>query len=93
MLPRIVSHSTEHEQAGLSTCKLQRAHKSNDTTGRERRFAGHVPRWLTDHMTRLGAVMSEAIVHHYGRDELLRRLANPFDSLLIGQGAGRDSSS
>ena len=26
----------------------------------------------------LGAVMSEAIVHHYGRDELLRRLANPF---------------
>jgi hypothetical protein len=26
-------------------------------------------------MTRLGAVMSEAIVHHYGRDELLRRLA------------------
>jgi hypothetical protein len=29
-------------------------------------------------MTRLGAVMSEAIVHHYGRDELLRRLANPF---------------
>src|SRR5258708_7345414 len=29
-------------------------------------------------MTRLGAVMSEAIVHHYGRDELLRRLAHPF---------------
>jgi hypothetical protein len=37
---------------------------------------GHVPRWLADRMTRLGAVMSEAIVHHYGRDELLRRLAN-----------------
>ena len=29
-------------------------------------------------MTRLGAIISEAIVHHYGRDELLRRLANPF---------------
>jgi len=29
-------------------------------------------------MTRLGAVMCEAIVHHYGRDELLRRLAHPF---------------
>jgi hypothetical protein len=29
-------------------------------------------------MTRLGAVISEAIVHHYGRDELLRRLAHPF---------------
>src|ERR1700750_215791 len=35
---------------------------------------GQVPRWLADRMTRLGAVMSEAIVHHYGRDELLRRL-------------------
>jgi uncharacterized protein len=40
--------------------------------------SGHVPRWLADRMTRLGAVVSEAIVHHYGRDELLRRLANPF---------------
>jgi hypothetical protein len=37
-----------------------------------------VPRWLGDRMTRLGAVMSEAIVHHYGREELLRRLAHPF---------------
>jgi uncharacterized protein len=39
---------------------------------------GHVPRWLAERMTRLGAVISQAIVHHYGRDELLRRLANPF---------------
>lgn len=39
---------------------------------------GHVPKWLADRMTRLGAVISEAIVHHYGRDELLRRLAHPF---------------
>jgi len=38
---------------------------------------GHVPKWLADRMTRLGAVISEAIVHHYGRDELLRRLASP----------------
>jgi uncharacterized protein len=29
-------------------------------------------------MTRLGAVISEAIVQDYGRDELLRRLAQPF---------------
>ena len=27
---------------------------------------GHVPKWLADRMTRLGAVISEAIVHHYG---------------------------
>src|SRR5246127_4084737 len=39
---------------------------------------GQVPRWLADRMMRLGAVMSQAIVHHYGRDELLRRLAHPF---------------
>jgi hypothetical protein len=37
-----------------------------------------VPKWLADRMTCLGAVMSEAIVHHFGRDELLRRLAHPF---------------
>jgi hypothetical protein len=35
---------------------------------------GHVPKWLADRVTRLGAVISEAVVHHYGRDELLRRL-------------------
>src|SRR6185369_13296106 len=39
---------------------------------------GHVPRWLGERMTRLGAVICEAIVQHYGRDELLRRLAHPF---------------
>ena len=39
---------------------------------------GQVPQWLADRMTRLGAVISEAIVHHYGREELLRRLAHPF---------------
>jgi uncharacterized protein len=39
---------------------------------------GQVPKWLADRMTRLGAVIGEAIVHHYGRDELLRRLAHPF---------------
>jgi hypothetical protein len=41
---------------------------------------GQVPKWLADRMTRLGAVISEAIDHHYGRDELLRRLAHPFAS-------------
>jgi len=29
-------------------------------------------------MTRLGAVIAEAVVHHYGRDEFLARLAHPF---------------
>jgi hypothetical protein len=51
---------------------------------------GHVPRWLADRMTQLGAVMSEAIVHHYGRDELLRRLANPFWFQSLGAVMGMD---
>jgi hypothetical protein len=51
---------------------------------------GHVPKWLADRMTRLGAVMSLAIVHHYGRDELLRRLANPFWFQCFGSVMGMD---
>jgi hypothetical protein len=41
-------------------------------------------------MTRLGAVMCEAIVHHYGRDELLRRLAHPFWFQSFGAVMGMD---
>ena len=51
---------------------------------------GQVPKWLADRMTRLGAVMSEAIVHHYGRDELLRRLAHPFWFQSFGAAMGMD---
>jgi hypothetical protein len=51
---------------------------------------GHVPRWLADRMTRLGAVISEAIVHHYGRDELLRRFAHPFWFQSFGAVMGMD---
>ena len=51
---------------------------------------GHVPRWLSDRMTRLGAVISQAIVHHYGRDELLRRLAHPFWFQSFGAVMGMD---
>src|SRR4029078_2764890 len=51
---------------------------------------GRVPGWLADRMTRLGAVMSEAIVHAYGRDELLRRLAHPFWFQSFGAVMGMD---
>src|SRR5947208_3709532 len=51
---------------------------------------GRVPKWLADRMTRLGAVISEAIVHHYGRDELLRRLAHPFWFQSFGAVMGMD---
>jgi uncharacterized protein len=51
---------------------------------------GRVPLWLADRMTRLGAVISEAIVHAYGRDELLRRLAHPFWFQSFGAVMGMD---
>ena len=51
---------------------------------------GQVPKWLADRMTRLGTVMSEAIVHHYGCDELLRRLAHPFWFQSFGAVMGMD---
>src|SRR6266513_4724140 len=51
---------------------------------------GNVPYWLARRMTRLGGVISEAIVHHYGRDELLRRLAHPFWFQSFGAVMGMD---
>ncbi|HEV2621944.1 MAG TPA: DUF763 domain-containing protein [Frateuria sp.] len=51
---------------------------------------GRVPRWLADRMTRLGALMVEAIVREYGRDELLRRLAHPFWFQSFGAVMGMD---
>ena len=51
---------------------------------------GAVPKWLADRMTRLGAVMSQAIIHHYGRDEYLRRMSNPFWFQSFGAVMGMD---
>ena len=51
---------------------------------------GRVPPWLANRMTRLGTVISQAIVHHYGRDELLRRLAHPFWFQSFGAVMGMD---
>jgi hypothetical protein len=51
---------------------------------------GHVPAWLAQRMTRLGAVIVEAIVLEYGRDELLRRLAHPFWFQSFGAVMGMD---
>jgi hypothetical protein len=51
---------------------------------------GHVPRWLSDRMTRLGAVICEAIIVEYGRTELLARLAHPFWFQSFGTVMGMD---
>jgi hypothetical protein len=41
-------------------------------------------------MASLGAVVTEAIVHHYGRDEFLQRLAHPFWFQSFGAVMGMD---
>jgi hypothetical protein len=51
---------------------------------------GRVPAWLAQRMARLGAVIAETIVHHYGRDEFLRRLAHPFWFQSFGAVMGMD---
>lgn len=51
---------------------------------------GRVPSWLAVRMASLGRVVSEAIVLHYGRKELLRRLAHPFWFQSLGAVMGMD---
>src|SRR6195952_2141983 len=52
--------------------------------------SGRVPPWLASRMAALGRVIVEAVVHHYGRDELLRRLASPFWFQSFGAVMGMD---
>jgi uncharacterized protein len=51
---------------------------------------GRVPEWLASRMAKLGAVIAEAIVQDYGRDEFLSRLANPFWFQSFGAVMGMD---
>ncbi len=51
---------------------------------------GRVPQWLGERMTRLGALITEAVVQHYGRDEFLRRMAHPFWFQSFGAVMGMD---
>ena len=51
---------------------------------------GRVPAWLGQRMSTLGAVICQAIVHHYGRDEFLRRLSHPFWFQSFGAVMGMD---
>jgi hypothetical protein len=51
---------------------------------------GRVPAWLATRMAALARVIAEAIVSHYGRRELLRRLANPFWFQSFGAVMGMD---
>ena len=51
---------------------------------------GRVPPWLFQRMEKLGRVITEAIVHEYGRDAFLERLAHPFWFQSFGAVMGMD---
>ena len=51
---------------------------------------GRVPHWLSQRMAKLGALICEAVVLEYGRDELLQRLAHPFWFQSFGAVMGMD---
>ncbi|MDO3640991.1 DUF763 domain-containing protein [Mucilaginibacter sp. L3T2-6] len=51
---------------------------------------GYVPVWLAERMARLGLAVVENIVLDYGRDEVLRRLSDPFWFQSLGAVMGMD---
>jgi hypothetical protein len=51
---------------------------------------GRVPPWLASRMASLGAIVTQAIVHHYGRDEFMQRLSHPFWFQSFGAVMGMD---
>ncbi len=51
---------------------------------------GRVPSWLAERMTKLGAAISEAVVHDYGASEFLTRLSDPFWFQALGCVMGMD---
>lgn len=51
---------------------------------------GHVPSWLAERMAKLGLAVVETIVMDYGKDEVLRRLSDPFWFQSLGAVMGMD---
>jgi len=51
---------------------------------------GSVPKWLADRMAKLGFAITEAIIVEYGKDEVLRRLSDPFWFQSLGAVMGMD---
>jgi uncharacterized protein len=51
---------------------------------------GHVPPWLAERMAKLGLAITEAIIADYGKEEILRRLSDPFWFQSFGAVLGMD---
>ena len=51
---------------------------------------GYVPKWLAERMAKLGLAITESIIAEYGKQELLRRLSDPFWFQSLGAVMGMD---
>jgi hypothetical protein len=51
---------------------------------------GSVPRWLAERMAKLGFAITESIITEYGKEEILRRLSDPFWFQSFGAVMGMD---
>src|SRR6478672_9159662 len=51
---------------------------------------GYVPKWLTERMAKLGLAITESVIQEYGKEEMLRRLSNPFWFQSLGAVMGMD---
>ena len=51
---------------------------------------GYVPQWLAERMARLGLAITTAIITEYGKEEILRRLSDPFWFQSFGAVMGMD---
>jgi hypothetical protein len=90
-LPEFPDSVGQWRAVGSLRCKMQGNEMSQRAGSADLPLhGGRVPYWLGDRMTRLGTLITEAIVHHYGRDEFLRRLAHPFWFQSFGAVMGMD---
>jgi hypothetical protein len=51
---------------------------------------GYVPKWLAERMAKLGLAITESIITEYGKEEILRRLSDPFWFQSLGAVMGMD---
>jgi len=51
---------------------------------------GYVPKWLAERMAKLGLAITEAILIEYGKEEMLRKLSDPFWFQSLGAVMGMD---
>ena len=51
---------------------------------------GYVPKWLAERMAKLGFAVTETIVMDYGKNEVIRRLSDPFWFQSLGAVMGMD---